>query len=115
MSAADRINPDMWDEAIRRVKLDHLDEIIAKEREIVEEKEKGTYVAPSAGGGSRGKSSPSTTDLSEEQLDAAKVLGFTPEDYKKAVEESDNMTIKRGLSAGMVHLVDPGKPQEGHF
>lgn len=122
MSPAERINPDSWDDAVKSVRADHFDEIMASERERVLEEfkreQEGTpdnFDAPRQAPGSRGRRSQGTpANLDEDDLDAAQLLGFTPDEYKEAIAANDAARFGRGDSRGMVALVDD-KPKEGFF
>jgi len=115
MSPSERINPDMWEEAVRRIKARHADEIVQRRvEEALKDLDKGrgdTFTAP----GSRGRSNRPAADLDEDQLAAAQLMGMSPEDYAKAAKETEAARIRKGFTRGMVNLLPEGKPAPGRF
>lgn len=102
-----RINPESWDEAVKRVKANHIDEILeqrAKQNaEDLEKAEADAAVAhgspPMAirsGRAARSDVAVSAENLTEDELDAAKSCGLTAEKYAEAKVNYDKHTLRNG-------------------
>ncbi|TFG83825.1 MAG: hypothetical protein E4H20_04660 [Spirochaetales bacterium] len=124
MSPGDRINPDAWDEAVRRVKAQHIDEIIedrltsankTREEEEAAKKPGGRFVAPVAAGSAGKLRKIDVVELDDNQLAAAKMLNFTPAQYAEVLVAAEAKTIRSGWAAGMHELCDTDKPEPGRF
>ena len=125
MSPGDRINPEAWDEAVRRVKAQHVDEIIqdridaaseeGKKKQEEEAAKGGRFFAPAAPGSQGKKNATEVVELDEQQIAAAALLGYTPEKYAEIIVAAEATTIRKGWSAGMHELCDTDKPEPGRF
>lgn len=125
MVPGDRINPDSWDEAVRRVTARHVDEIIEdrisaanEEREKEQEKTAsatGRFTTPVAPGSRGKKNETEVVELDENQIAAAAMLDYTPEEYAQVIVAAEAKTIRKGWSAGMHELCDTDKPEPGRF
>ncbi len=107
-SADLRINPEAWDDAVKRAKVNHVDDILAdREKANAEDLKKAeadaaanALLPPVA---QRGRDTRTATEginadnLTEEQLDAASACGLTPEKYADAVERHDKHIQKGGM------------------
>lgn len=126
MVPGDRINPDSWDEAVRRVKAQHVDEIIndriAAASEEAKEKQKteaakpvGRFTVPVAPGSQGNRPDPEVVELDEQQIAAASLLNYTPEEYADVILAADTYVIRKGMSSGMHELCDKKTPEPGGF
>lgn len=125
MVPGDRINPDSWDEAVRRVKAQHVDEIIndriaAASEEATKKQEEtarpiGRFTAPVAPGSQGNSASPEVVELDEQQVAAADLLGYTTEQYAEIILAADTFVIRKGMSSGMHELCDKKTPEPGGF
>lgn len=109
-----RLDPDTWDAAARVVSAVHLDEVIemrTKAREKADEARHTPVQAP----GSRGRSTTTDVALDDDDLMAAKVMGFDPATYKEVKKRAEAATIKGGFSDGMYRLTDDKPPAPGRF
>jgi len=127
MPAGDRINPDNWDEAVRRVKARHVDEIVQERldaaadeaAETAKAKARSQRFGPAPGApGSRGAvGGTEEVELDEIAQEAAKMLGYSEEEYAELITAAETATIRKGMSRGMVELMKDGggKVEPGSF
>lgn len=125
MVPGDRINPDSWDEAVRRVKAQHVDEIIndriaaaseeASKKQDESTRPIGRFTAPVAPGSQGARSDPEVVELDEQQIAAAALLNYTPEEYADVILAADTYVIRKGMSSGMHELCDKKTPEPGGF
>lgn len=109
-----RIDPDAWDEAARAVRANHMDEILAEERKKWESEQRSPQAPPTppvARGAHRSTPSDAPVQLTEDQLAAARSMGFTPERYAEAVKKYEEAEIKPGT----VRLLDDETIKPGRF
>lgn len=125
MDPGDRINPDFWDEAVRRVKSQHIDDIIndriaaaseeAKKKQEEETRPTGRFATPVAPGSLGNRTDTEVIELDEQQIAAAALLNYTPEEYAKIIVAAETHVIRKGMSSGMHELCDTDIPTDGKF
>ncbi len=126
MPIDERINPEAWDSACRRVKADKIDDIIASREaqnaediKKAEDDARANAVAPPMATRGRGTHVPTegvnADNLNDEQLRAADSCGLTPEVYAKSIENYDKH-IQRGGSVLFMNETTKGlKIEPGSF
>lgn len=120
----DRLDPDTWDEAIKRVKASHIDEIIQAQIEAGNRTEAeaaaksggrpAQRVAPQAKGRQVVRPGEARVELDAEQQDAARILGMSDEEYAKNVADAEKHVIKSRFGT-YLSLAGEGKPKPGQF
>lgn len=119
MDPASRIDPDKWEEAVRRVRARHFDTLLEREVKRREEKakaerdQKGRFTGTASARGRHGEDA-DDSDLDEGEIEAARLLDMSHEEYKKARKETQTARIERGMHRGMVRVLDD-KVQPGYF
>lgn len=118
MPLADRINPDMWDEAVRRVRSRHEEDIYTRRREAEDKKREreAALQAPTAGGG-RSPQGATDEEVDSETLAWGRTMGLTDDETRVAAKatEANRITSKDKGMIGLTLLVSDKCPEPGRY
>jgi hypothetical protein len=116
-----RLSPDAWSQAAREVKVSHLDDVLAEERQKMEEEFRKSLGAGLPGGNppfSDGRGVPGArgpAGLSPDDQRTADILGFDADTFAKARKDYEAAVIRDGDTRTVALVDTPRRVEPGRF